>query len=87
MVLACHLILQDQGLKNCVHARVRERTVHTKALFSQLELFPSEKTICTASPKRFWQYKINVCSLNPPYFFKCCTKSDCLYFDTTHILS
>ena len=39
---------------------------------------------CTASPKHFLQYKINMCSLNPPYFFKCCTKSDCFYFDTTH---
>ena len=45
---------------------------------SQLKLFPSLKTICTASPKRFLQYKIKVCSLNPPYFFKCCTISDCL---------
>ena len=35
----------------------------------------------------FLQDKIIVCSLNPPYFFKCCTKLDCLYFDATHILS
>ena len=43
-------------------------------IISQLKLFPIQKTICTASPKHFLQYKINMCSLNPSYFFKCCSK-------------
>ena len=86
-----------QGFKNCVQAPVRVRIGYAKALwrtrenvyvnYFSVKIIPQLENHQYCFTKRFFQYKIEVCSLNPPYFFKWCTKSDCLYFDTTHILS
>ena len=58
-----------------------------RKLFLSLNYFPVRNLSVLLHENVFLQYKINMCLLNLPCFFKCYTKSDCLYLDITHILS